>query len=192
MSSKLVRSRPPSVSPNSLDYVLQVHWIKESKCIFKLARSQPPGTSSRSDSRMSEHTEVTEVERLTRSIYLADPGVDRHHAFSTSSYHTMIIHTLSFATFGLSPSVHDNVDRRNRLGSSTPVSIISSHAIPTLLEPELLVLMDSVWRLLVLATVPGGNCPEAPSPGLELPNNPTSSALAGLLTRPDIYPRCYR
>jgi len=40
-ASKLARSRPPSVSPNSLDYGLQVH-------ISKLARSCPPSVSPNS------------------------------------------------------------------------------------------------------------------------------------------------
>jgi len=52
-------------------------------------------------------TGVTEVERVTGSIYSTDPGVDRHHLISISSYHTMKIHTLSFPTFGLRSSVRD-------------------------------------------------------------------------------------
>ena len=90
-------------------------------------------------------TGVTEVERVTGSIYSADPGVDRHHLISISSYHTMKIHTLSFPTFGLTCSVRNIVDPRNCLGSSTPGSIISSHPIPTILEPEPLILLNSVW-----------------------------------------------
>jgi len=43
--SKLARSRPPTVSPASLDYGLQVRTIMASKCISKLARSRPPGAS---------------------------------------------------------------------------------------------------------------------------------------------------
>jgi len=58
-------------------------------------------------------TGVTEVDRVTGSIYSADPGVDRHHLNSISSYHTMKIHTLSFPTFGLTRSVRDFVDPRN-------------------------------------------------------------------------------
>jgi len=91
-------------------------------------------------------TGVTAVERVMGSIYSADPGVDRHNLISISSYHTMKIHTLSFPTFGLTRSVCDIMDPRNCVGSSTPGSIISSHPIPTLLEPELLFLMNSVWK----------------------------------------------
>jgi len=89
-------------------------------------------------------TGVTEVERVTGSIYLADPGVDRH-LISILSYHTMKIHYLS-QLFGLTRSVRDIMDPRNRVGSSTPGSIISSHPIPTTLhEPEPLFLMNSLW-----------------------------------------------
>jgi len=55
-------------------------------------------------------TGVMEVHRVMGSIYSADPGVDRHHLISISSYHTMKIHTVSFPTFGLTHSVHDFVD----------------------------------------------------------------------------------
>ena len=102
-------------------------------------------------------TGVTEVERVTWSIYLAHPGVDRHHLISISSYHTMKIHTLCFPTFGLTRSVRDIVGPHNGMGSSTPDSIISSHPIPTLLEPELLYLMNSIWMLReVWLSVDGG------------------------------------
>jgi len=86
---------------------------------------------------------VTEVDRVTGSIYSADPGLDRHHLISISSHHIMIIHTLSFPTFGLTRSVRDFGSAQLR-GSSTLGSIISSHVIPTLLEPEPLCLMNSV------------------------------------------------
>ena len=48
---------------------------------------------------------VTEGDRVMGSKYSVDPGVDRHHFVSISSYHTIKIHTLSFPTFGLSRSV---------------------------------------------------------------------------------------
>ena len=92
---------------------------------------------------MYKDTRVTEVERVTGSIYLADPGVDRP-LISILSYHTMKMHYLS-QPFGFTRSVRDIVDPRNCVGSSTPGSIISSHPIPTLLEPEPLFLMNSVW-----------------------------------------------
>jgi len=136
-ASKFARSQPPSVSLNSHDYGLQLHLqtrsITASKYIFKERR------------RVYGDTGVTEVERVTGSIYSADPGVDRHHLISISSYHTMTIHTLSFPTFGLTRSVRDIVDPRNCVGSSTPGSIISSHPIRMFLEPAPLFLMNSVW-----------------------------------------------
>ena len=60
-----------------------------------------------------------------RSIYSGDPGVDRQHLIFISSCPTTKIHTLSFATFGLTRSVS---------GSSRPGSIISSHLLPTLVD----------------------------------------------------------
>ena len=99
-------------------------------------------------------TGVTEVERVTGSIYSADPGVDRHDLISILSYHTMKIHTLSFPAFGLT---RDIMDPRNCVASSTLGSIISSHPIPSLLEPELLFLMNSLWMLReVWRSVDGG------------------------------------
>jgi len=44
-SSNLARSRPPSVSPNWLDYRLQVRTSMASKCISKVAQSRPPSAS---------------------------------------------------------------------------------------------------------------------------------------------------
>jgi len=37
------------------------------------------------------------------------------------------------------------MDPRNCVGSSTPGSIISSHTIPMLLEPEPLIVMNYLW-----------------------------------------------
>jgi hypothetical protein len=62
-------------------------------------------------------TVITDVDRVTASIYSADPRVDRHHLISISSYHSMKIHTLSFATFGLSHYVWDFVDSHGLVGS---------------------------------------------------------------------------
>jgi hypothetical protein len=58
-------------------------------------------------------TEVTEVERATRSIYSVNPRVDRHHLILISSCHTTKIHTLSFPTHGLTGSFRDLVDLCN-------------------------------------------------------------------------------
>ena len=46
--SKLARSQPPSVSPNWLDYGLQLCTIMASKCIYTLAWSWPPSASPNS------------------------------------------------------------------------------------------------------------------------------------------------
>jgi len=120
-ASKFAWSQPPSASPNPLDYSLQVH-------IFKIARSWPPssqehGLQVRLQTRsitasgyiiqerqlVYRDTGVTEVDRVMGSIYSADPGVDRHHPISISSYHTMKIHTLSYPTFGLTRCFRDFV-----------------------------------------------------------------------------------
>jgi len=119
--SKLARSRPPSVSPDSLDHGLQVRMIMASKCISKLARSRPPSSSlsslnlclqvhlqtlsitastciseftqspspSASQTRSIKYifkyrrllyrdTGVTEVDRVTGSIYSADSSQSRY------------------------------------------------------------------------------------------------------------------
>jgi len=66
---------------------------------------------------MYGNTGVTEVARVTGSIYLADPGVDRHHRISISSYHTMKLHTRSFPTVGLTHSVRNFMHPHNCLDS---------------------------------------------------------------------------
>jgi len=100
--STLTRSRSPSASLSSLDLNLQVHLqvcsLRASKYIFKERQW------------VYEDTGVKEVDRVTGSIYSADLAVHRHHLISTSSYHTMKIHTLSFPSFSLTCSVWDFVD----------------------------------------------------------------------------------
>jgi len=127
--SKLARSWPPNASLSSLDLSLQVHIqtrsIRASKCISEFTRSTSPSSSQthsiefviKERWRLYGDTGVTEVDRVTGSIYSADPGVDRHHLISISSYHTMKIHTLSFSTFGLTCSVQDFVDPCNCMDS---------------------------------------------------------------------------
>jgi len=124
-SSNLAQSRPPSASPHSPNHGLQVHLqtrsITASKCISEFTRAPSPSASQTCSSkyifkerwRLYGDTGVTEVDRVTVSIYSADPGVDRHHLISISSYHTMKIHTRSFSTFGLTRSVRDFVYPRN-------------------------------------------------------------------------------
>jgi len=137
--SILARSQSPSESLNSHDYGLQVHLqtcsITASKYIFKERQL------------VYQDTGAMEVERVTGSIYSADPGVDRHHLISISSNHTIKIHTRSFPTFGLTRSVCDIVDPRNWVGFSTTGSIISSHPIRMLVKPDPLFLMNSFWTL---------------------------------------------
>jgi len=139
--SKLDRSRPPSASPNSLDHGLKVHhWVNStsaSKFISQFIRSPSPSASQtrsimyifKERRRFDGATGVTEVDRVTGSIYSADPGADRHHLISISCYHTMKIHTLSFPTFGLTRSVRDPrncVDPHGRVVSSLLTSLRSS------------------------------------------------------------------
>jgi len=130
-------SRPLSARPNLLNHYLQVHLqtrsITASECISKLTPTRPVSSHGH-DLQVYLPTRimimaskyifkerwwlyrdkgVPEVDRVMGSIYLADPGVDRHHLISISSYHTMKLHTLSFSTFGLTSSVRHFVDWRN-------------------------------------------------------------------------------
>jgi len=125
---KLTRLQPPSASPVSVNDGLQVHLQirTASMCMSALARLGPPNSHDRSlqlhpqtryitatkyffqqRRRVYWDTGVTEVDRVTGSIFSADPGVDRYHLISISSYHTMKIQTLSFPTFGLTHSVRE-------------------------------------------------------------------------------------
>jgi len=120
--SKVARLRLPSASLSSLNPSLQVHIptrsIMASKCISEFTRSPSPSASQihsiqyifRERGWSCGDTGLTDVDSVTGSIYLADPGTDRHHLISISSYHTMKIHTLSFPTFCLTRSVRDLVD----------------------------------------------------------------------------------
>jgi len=85
-----------------------------------------------------------EVDRVTGSIYSADPGVDRYHLISISSYHTMKIHCMitNFCSHSVCPGFCGSTQMCE---SSMPCSIISSHPICPILEPELLFVMHSVW-----------------------------------------------
>jgi len=131
MTSKLALSRPPSSHNHRIQVYLCVHLIMSSQCIPKYTLLWPPSsqdhsfqvhviirsiTASEYISNARQHlygnAGVTEVDRVTGSIYSADPGADRHHLISISSYHPMKIHTLSFPTFVLNRSVRD-VDSRN-------------------------------------------------------------------------------
>jgi len=123
--SEFTRSTSPSASLSSLNLSLQVHIqtrsITASKCISEFTPSTSPSASQtrsikyifKERWRLYGDAGVMEVDRVTGSIYSADPGVDRHHLISISPHHTMKIHTLSFPTFGLTRSVRDFVDPRN-------------------------------------------------------------------------------
>jgi len=138
--SELTQSRSPIAYTNSLDHSLGVylcvHSVLASKCISELARSRPPNTShSLLNLGLQVHlqtrwittskyivkkqwwvygdTGVMEVEWATWSIYLGNPGVDRHYLLLISCCHTMKIHTLSFPTFGLTRSFRDFMDPCN-------------------------------------------------------------------------------
>ena len=93
-ASKLAQLWPPRA-------YLQTHSITASNYIFKDRRW------------VYGDTGVTEVDRVTGSIYSADLGVHRHHLISISSYHTIKIHTLSFPTFSLTCSFRDYMDPHN-------------------------------------------------------------------------------
>ena len=118
------------------DHGLQVHRqtrsITSSEYIFKERRW------------VYGNTGVMEVDRVTGSIYSADPGVDRHHLICISSHHTMKIHTLSFPTFGLTQSVRD-VDPRNCVDHQRRVvSYLFTRYIRSSNQNRSL-LMNSVW-----------------------------------------------
>jgi len=88
--SKLARSRPPSVSPNSLDYGLQVHLqtrsITISECISKFTRSRPPSVSPNTlDYRLQVHLQIRSITALeyisefTRSSFTGAPRIALKH-----------------------------------------------------------------------------------------------------------------
>jgi len=80
---KLARSRPPSVSPNSLDYGLQVRTIMASKCIYTLARSQPPSASPNSlDHGLQVHLQTRSI---TASKCISKLARSRPRSVSLSS-----------------------------------------------------------------------------------------------------------
>jgi len=130
--SNVVRLRTPSLQDHCLQVNLQSCSITTSKCVSELAQFQPPSSHDHSPrvhlntplitaskyifkEQRPVHwaTGVIDVDRVTGSIYSADPGVYRHHLISILSYHTMIIHTLCFPSFGLTRSVRDFVHPGN-------------------------------------------------------------------------------
>jgi hypothetical protein len=165
--STLTQSQPPSVSLNSHHDGLQVCTISAFNFIPNLARSRPPSASlSLLDLSLqvplqthsittSKHIinerqllyrdlGVREVDKVLGSIYLGDPGVDRHHLISISSYHTLKIHSI-FPNFWYHLLSLRFCKLMQLRGSSTLGSSLSSQLIPTLHEPELLFHMNSIW-----------------------------------------------
>jgi hypothetical protein len=93
-------------------------------------------------------TGVAEMDEVMGGIFSGDPGVDSLHRSCIStciiSSHLILLynelHTLSFSSFDLTRSS----TRFRRF--SRPGSIISSHLLPMLLEPEPLFLTNSFWN----------------------------------------------
>jgi len=112
---KLARSLPPSASLGSLDLSLQVHLHTRSGLHVHLQTRSIPASKYifKEHHQVYGDTAVVQVDRVTGSVYSADPGVDRDHLISISSYHTMKIHTRYFPTFGLTRFVRDLVDPCN-------------------------------------------------------------------------------
>ena len=96
--SNLAPLRSPSLHNHSLQVHLQTRSITASKYILKVQQL------------VYRDRVVTEVDRVTGKIYLADPGVYGQHLISISSYHPMKIHTLFIPTFGLTRSFQDFLD----------------------------------------------------------------------------------
>jgi len=71
-------------------------------------------------------TGITEIDRLTGSIYSVDPGVAIHHLISIWSYHTIKRLTLSFSTLGLTCSFRDFVDPQHWVVSYPPIRLLRS------------------------------------------------------------------
>jgi len=90
-------------------------------------------------------TGVTEMDRATGSIYSGDPGVDSptSHLISqlVPSYHKMncTLYLCQLLITLVLPGICRSTNLRGFLG---PGSIISSHPLATLLEPELLILTN--------------------------------------------------
>jgi len=89
------------------------------------------------------------MDRVMGGIYLGGPGVDSLHCILdllSSSYHTMnytVYHSHLLISLALCETPCVSVQLR---GSSQPGSIIPSHPLPTLLEPEPLNLTKSFWN----------------------------------------------
>jgi len=115
--SKLARSQAPGVSPNSLDYSLQVRTIPAfhvhlqprsitaSECISKLARSQPPGESPNShDHGLQVHTITACKVARSRPPRSHDHGLQMHLQIRTITASKCI----SKLAWLQRPSLHDH------------------------------------------------------------------------------------
>jgi len=83
-------------------------------------------------------TVITEMDSATGSIYLGDPGIDRHHHIIQNT-HSIVPRAWLHA---LLPSVHRSTQLVWYIMALYP--IISSDPLPTLLEPEPLFHMNSI------------------------------------------------
>jgi hypothetical protein len=98
-------------------------------------------------------TGVAEMDGVMGSIYLGDPGVDSsHRILALTSYHLVCSsHTTNYTlhllhrviSLALSESACGSAQL---FGSSLPGSIKPSHPLTPLLEPEPLLLTNSVWN----------------------------------------------
>jgi hypothetical protein len=153
--SKLTRLQPPRSHDHGIQVHLQTCSITASKCIFKLARLQPPTSHNHgrqvhlqpysitaspeyilNDGQcMYRNPRLTVVDRVMGSIYSADPKVDRHHLnFHLILSYNQNTHSI-FPNFW-SHSLCPKCGFTQLCGSSTPGSIIPSHPISALLQPE--------------------------------------------------------
>jgi len=89
-------------------------------------------------------TGVTEMDGATWSIYSQHPGVDSLSSHFRPSYHSMN-YTLYLSNLLISVVLPGIRKSMQLSGSMGPGRIISSHPLPTFLEPVPDFLMDSLW-----------------------------------------------
>jgi len=146
---------------------LQTRSIPASRCISEFTRSQCRGASP----NMLDHALQVHLQGATAGVrrYSGNEGghSDRVSIFGrprstliSSHFHLNIsyndnTHSIfrNFWSDSLCPRFHPSTQLR---GSSTPGSIISCHQIPTLIEPERLLLMNDIWLSRVVRRSVGG------------------------------------
>jgi len=111
--SKLARSRPPSLSPNSLDYGLQVHLqtrsITASKCISKLAQLRPPSLLDHG-LQVYLQTRTIMASKSISKLTLLRPPSSLDHGLQVSLQTRSITASKSISKLALirPPSLHDH------------------------------------------------------------------------------------